>query len=66
MTGPLTRRTRLCMTEAQWRELNARTNRGVQDMQGSAGGSPGCLAGMRDVACNPDVARPPEGGPIGF
>jgi hypothetical protein len=38
MTGSLTRRTRICLTEAQWRELNARTQRGVQEMQGSAAG----------------------------
>jgi opacity protein-like surface antigen len=38
MTGSLTRRTRLCLTEAQWRELNSRTQRGVQEMQNSAGG----------------------------
>jgi hypothetical protein len=40
MTGSLTRRTRICLTEAQWRELNARTQRGVQEMQqGAAGGT---------------------------
>ena len=38
MTGSLTRRTRICLTEAQWRELNSRTQRGVQEMQSSAGG----------------------------
>jgi hypothetical protein len=38
MTGSLTRRTRICLTEAQWRELNSRTQRGVQEMQNSAGG----------------------------
>ena len=40
MTGSLTRRTRICLTETQWRELNARTQRGVQEMQqGAAGGT---------------------------
>ena len=39
MTGALTRRTRIGMTEAQWRELNARTQRGVSEMQGTASGS---------------------------
>jgi len=37
-TGSLTRRTRICMTEAQWRELNSRTRRGVDEMQGSSAG----------------------------
>jgi hypothetical protein len=38
-TGSLTRRTRVCLTAAQWREINARTYRGVSEMQGSASGS---------------------------
>ena len=38
-TGSLTRRTRVCMTAAQWREINSRTYRGVTEMQGSASGS---------------------------
>lgn len=37
-TGSLTRRTRICMTEAQWRELNSRTYKGVSEMQGQASG----------------------------
>ena len=37
-TGSLTRRTRICMTEAQWRELNSRTQRGVGEMQGQGSG----------------------------
>ena len=37
-TGSLTRRTRVCMTAAQWRENNARTYRGVSEMQSSAAG----------------------------
>ena len=41
MTGSLTRRTRICLTEREWRELNARTQRGVSRMQGEAsGGTP--------------------------
>jgi len=40
MTGSLTRRTRICLTEAQWRELNSRTQRGFQEMtSGAAGGT---------------------------
>ena len=37
-TGSLTRRTRICLTEAQWRELNSRTQRGVGEMQGQGSG----------------------------
>ena len=32
-TGSLTRRTRVCLTQAQWRDLNNRTQRGVSEMQ---------------------------------
>jgi hypothetical protein len=38
-TGSLTRRTRICMTEAQWRELSDQTRKGVGELQGSAAGS---------------------------
>jgi len=38
MTGSLTRRTRICLTEAQWRELNDRTRKGVSEMQGEGSG----------------------------
>jgi cytochrome c5 len=37
-TGSLTRRTRVCMTAAQWRESNARTYKGVSEMQSQAAG----------------------------
>lgn len=37
-TGSLTRRTRVCMTAAQWREINDRTMRGVSEMQGQGSG----------------------------
>lgn len=37
-TGSLTRRTRVCMTAAQWRELNSRTQKGVSEMQGMGSG----------------------------
>jgi Spy/CpxP family protein refolding chaperone len=40
-TGSLTRRTRVCMTESQWREFGSRTYRGVSQMQGEgSGGQP--------------------------
>ena len=38
-TGSLTRRTRVCLTAAQWRQIHDRTRRGVGEMQGTAGGS---------------------------
>lgn len=37
-TGSLTRRTRVCMTAAQWRDLNTKTMRGVSEMQGQGSG----------------------------
>ena len=37
-TGSLTRRTRVCMTAAQWRDVNTRTMRGVSEMQGQGSG----------------------------
>ena len=50
MTGSLTRRTRICLTATQWREVNDRTRKGVGELQGSASGAPGCISAM-DVAC---------------
>lgn len=49
-TGSLTRRTRICMTAAQWREVHDRTRRGVGELQGSASGAPRCISAA-DVAC---------------
>jgi len=37
-TGSLTRRTRVCMTAEQWREINSKTYRGVTEMQGTSSG----------------------------
>ena len=37
-TGSLTRRTRVCLTAAQWRDVNSRTFRGVSEMQGQGSG----------------------------
>jgi hypothetical protein len=53
-TGSLTRRTRICMTEAQWRELNSRTRRGVDEMNSAASGGKMCV---------PDPADPFQGCP---
>ena len=41
-TGSLTRRTRICLTAAQWREVNDRTRRGLDDLVRGASG--GCAA----------------------
>lgn len=38
MTGSLTRVNRICMTQAQWDELAARTKRGLDEMTRSAAG----------------------------
>ncbi len=38
MTGSLTRVNRICMTQAQWDELAARTKRGLDDMARNAAG----------------------------
>ena len=38
MTGSLTRRSRICLTEAQWRELASRTRKGLEEMGQSASG----------------------------
>ena len=38
-TGSLTRRTRICLTEAEWRVLHSRTKRGLDDfVRGASGG----------------------------
>ena len=50
-TGSLTRRTRICLTEAQWREVNSRTHKGVSEMQGQASGG-------QAVANNPSAGGP--------
>jgi hypothetical protein len=46
-TGSLTRRTRICMTAAQWRELNSRTRRGVDEMTSAASGGRQCVQDER-------------------
>ena len=51
MTGSLTRRSRICLTEAQWRELEDRTRTGVNDLQGSASGAQSCNPGAPGAVC---------------
>lgn len=60
-TGSLTRRNRICMTQAQWREIYDRTRRGVSELQGSASGAPRCVSAM-DAACG----APGPGGAVGL
>jgi predicted secreted protein len=43
VTGSLTRQTRICRTEAEWREADQATQKGVSDMQGSASGAGRCI-----------------------
>ena len=57
-TGSLTRRNRVCLTQAQWQEVHDRTRRGVDEMVGSASGAPSCVSGM-DVACGAPNANGP-------
>ena len=40
MTGSLTRSRRICLTAQEWRDLHARTKRGLDDFVGGASG--GC------------------------
>ncbi|MBO9519256.1 MAG: hypothetical protein J7493_14425 [Porphyrobacter sp.] len=42
MTGSLTRSRRICLTRAEWQELQNRTKRGVDRMTGDSSG--GCQA----------------------
>lgn len=53
-TGSLTRRNRICLTQAQWREIYDRSRRGVGELQGSASGG---------KICHPDPADPFQGCP---
>jgi len=50
VTGSLTRRTRICRTEAEWKEVDAATYKGVSDMQGSASGAGKCIGLNCDMA----------------
>jgi ABC-type sugar transport system substrate-binding protein len=50
VTGSLTRKTRICRTEAEWKESDAATYKGVSDMQGSASGAGRCIGLNCDAA----------------
>ena len=43
VTGSLSRRNRICLTEAQWREVHDRTRRGVDEMTSAASGGKECI-----------------------
>jgi hypothetical protein len=47
-TGSLTRRTRVCMTRAEWNELSARTRKGIDEMTGGASGGKMCVPNPND------------------
>ena len=42
-TGSLTRRTRICLTPTEWRELHDRTRRGLNEMTSAAAGGKQCV-----------------------
>lgn len=54
MTGSLTRRTRICLTAEQWRELNDRTRKGLNEMSRDAAGGKVCVPNPADPfqGCN--------------
>jgi predicted secreted protein len=52
VTGSLARKRRICMTEAEWKEVNDRTRKDVDDMQGRAAGG---------AICTPDPKDPFQG-----
>lgn len=47
-TGSLTRRTRICLTATQWREIQDRTRRGVDEMNSGASGGKMCVPNPND------------------
>ncbi|MBO9519255.1 MAG: hypothetical protein J7493_14420 [Porphyrobacter sp.] len=48
VTGSLTRRTRICMTAAEWREFSVRNKQGLDDMNRSASGGKMCVPNPAD------------------
>ena len=54
VTGSLSRRSRVCLTAAQWREVHDRTRRGVDEMNSAASGG---------KVCHPDPGDPFQGCP---
>jgi hypothetical protein len=56
VTGSLTRVNRICLTQAQWDELAARTRRGLDEMGRAAGGG-------TNSAWDPNKAPGAPGGP---
>ncbi|MBT2132998.1 hypothetical protein KK137_01520 [Croceibacterium sp. LX-88] len=48
MTGSLTRRTRICLTAAEWRDFNTRNKRGLDDFNRSASGGKMCYPNPMD------------------
>lgn len=54
-TGSLTRRTRICMTQAQWREIHDNTQRGVSQLQGGASGGNQCIMNSTGACQGPQT-----------
>lgn len=54
MTGSLTRRSRICLTAAEWRDFSIRNKRGLDDFNRSASGG---------KTCNPNPMDPHQGCP---
>ena len=66
MTGSLTRRSRICMTSGEWRELSGGTRKGLDEMGNAASGAPGCVSGPMQIGGAPtptDVACGAMSGP---
>ena len=53
-TGSRVRKHRVCLTEAEWRELATRTRKGLEEMGQSASGAPSCIS-THDAACGTTV-----------
>ncbi|KRA82669.1 hypothetical protein [Altererythrobacter sp. Root672] len=47
-TGSLTRRSRICMTAAEWRDFGARNKRGLDEMNRNASGGKMCVPNPAD------------------
>ena len=48
VTGSLSRRNRICLTAAQWREVQDRTRRGIDEMNSAASGGKRCVPDPQD------------------
>lgn len=51
VTGSLARKRRICMTQAEWDELSARTKQSVDEYSSNASGGPGVCDPMQGGRC---------------